>query len=457
MKIETQKRRSRSMKISIVGVGYVGLVTGACFASVGHEVICVDNDPAKVDKINSGKSPIYEAGLDELLNKYIGRQLIATTDLKTAIDSTELTMIAVGTPFDGQIIDLSYIKQVAEEIGKLLKDKSDYHVVVVKSTVVPGTTDDVVLPLLEQYSGKKAGKDFGVGMNPEFLREGEAIGDFMYPDRIVLGGIDSATHEKLAKVYASFASTDQVMTNNRTAEMIKYTSNSLLATLISFSNEIGNLCASIGDVDALEVMHGVHLDKRFSPILDNGERIMPVMTTYLEAGCGFGGSCFPKDVKALISHGVNSGNDMSLLSAVININNKQPQQVLMRLYKHYSSIEGKKIAVLGLAFKPGTNDMRESPAIPIVRELMGKNAVITAYDPIAEDEAKEVFNTDQIQYCESVTDAIIDADAVLILTRWPEFKQLPELLKKIKVDPVIIDGRRLLPKNSVSRYEGIGI
>jgi len=445
------------MKIAVVGTGYVGLVSGVCLAEKGHEVICVDNDLSKVDKINSGISPIYEEGLDELLRKNIGSRLKASIDLEAAIVGSDMSLIAVGTPFDGDEIDLSYIRQVSAEIGKALKETNNRHVVVVKSTVVPGTTDSVVLPILEKNSGKKAGKDFGVGMNPEFLREGAAIEDFMCPDRIVLGGIDEETHQTLAAMYAPFADVDMLMTNNKTAEMIKYTSNSLLATLISFSNEIGNLCAEVGDIDALDVMHGVHLDKRVSPILKSGERIKPALTTYLEAGCGFGGSCFPKDVKALISHGRSVGQSMELLSSVININMKQPQQVLNRLYKHFSCIEGIRVAVLGLAFKPDTDDMRESPAIPIVSELIRKRAQVRAYDPVAEDEAKKVFADGGVTYCSSIEEVLEDVDAVLLLTRWSAFEKLPETIRTMNINPVVIDGRRMLPVDVVERYEGIGL
>jgi UDPglucose 6-dehydrogenase/GDP-mannose 6-dehydrogenase len=445
------------MKISVVGTGCVGLVSGVCLADVGHDVVCIDNNAAKVDDINAAKSPIYEAGLDELLQRHIGTRLKASTNLPTAVRESDLTLIAVGTPFDGGPIDLQYVKQVSKEIGEALKDKDGYHVVVVKSTVVPGTTDDVVLPILEKYSGKKAGLDFGVGMNPEFLREGEAIGDFMNPDRIVLGGIDDATRETLAKIYAPFPSTDKVLVNNKTAEMIKYTTNSLLATLISFSNEIGNLCSSIGDIDALDVMGGVHLDKRFSPILGNGERVKPGMVTYLEAGCGFGGSCFPKDVKALISHGVNVGEPMSLLKSVIEINHHQPKQVMDRLRKHFPDFGNLKVAVLGLAFKPGTDDMRESPAIPIVEKLLEAQAEVTAYDPVAQEEARKIFTQGGIEYCDSIENTVVGVDAILLLTRWPEFKKLPDILKEQNASPLLVDGRRLIPSNSIARYEGIGI
>ena len=445
------------MKISVIGTGYVGLVSGVCFAEKGHHVVCVDNDSTKVDQINKSLSPIYEKGLDDLLSSNIGKGLIATTNLHDAVIDSDISLLAVGTPFDGNEIDLKYVRQVAKEIGQALKDSARYHVVIVKSTVVPGTTDDVILPLLEKYSGKKAGVDFGVGMNPEFLREGVAIDDFMRPDRIVLGGVDEKTHKKMYELYAPFDGADILKTNNKTAEMIKYASNSLFATLISFSNEIGNLCAKFCDVDALDVMNGVSLDKRISPILEDGNRVVPIMTSYLEAGCGFGGSCFPKDVKALITHGERYGQAMSLLKSVIDINKSQPYEIINRLVKHYPNINGIKVAVLGLAFKPDTDDMRESPAITIINELADKGVNIKAYDPIAQKEAKKVFKNIDIDYCGSVKSTIEGADAVLLLTSWSEFSNLPDMIQSIGSDILLIDGRRMLSKDSVSRYEGIGI
>jgi len=445
------------MRISVVGTGYVGLVSGVCLADRGHQVTCIDKDEDKVAKISAGVAPIYEKGLDELLTRNLGKTLTVTTDLQSAVQGTELSLIAVGTPFNGTEIDTGYVEQAATEIGQALRDKDAYHVVVVKSTVVPGTTDKVVLTALEKASGKKAGVDFGVGMNPEFLREGEAISDFMNPDRVVLGGLDERTHEALRKVYEPFTGVDVLATNNKTAEMIKYASNSLLATLISFSNEIGNLCSSIGGIDALEVMRGVHLDKRFSPFLPSGERISPAFITYLEAGCGFGGSCFPKDVKALIAHGQKHASPMRLLESVIEINQHQPSQILSRVEKHFPSLRDVDVAVLGLAFKPGTDDMRESPAIPIVNALREKKAKIRAYDPVAKDEAQKVFGDQGIQYCEDLEETIADAQVILLLTRWDEFKQIPQLLERTHSQAVLVDGRRMIDKGSVGRYEGIGI
>lgn len=445
------------MKVSVIGTGYVGLVSGVCLAEKGHKILCVDIDEEKVNKINHGIPPIYEKGLEELLRKNIHANLQATTDLHKAVVETEISLIAVGTPFDDEKIDLSYIEAVSRQIGKALKDKASYHTVVVKSTVVPGTTDEVVLPLLEETSGKKAGTHFGVGMNPEFLREGKAIQDFMFPDRIVMGAIDKKSHDSLEELYSPFEGVDKLRTNNKTAEMIKYTSNSLLATMISFSNEIANLCAAIGDIDVVDVMKGVHMDKRLSPIMRNGKRIIPSFTTYIEAGCGFGGSCFPKDVKALIAHGKRAGKPMELLDAVMQVNARQPRQVISLLKKRFSSLRGLRIAILGLAFKPGTDDMRESPAIPVVRELLAQGAEINAYDPVAQREAQRLFGNHHIAYSDNLRQTVENVQAIVLLTRWEEFGKLPELLVDLNSQPVVIDGRRMLDKTSIARYEGIGL
>jgi UDPglucose 6-dehydrogenase len=445
------------MQISIVGTGYVGLVSGVCFAEKGHQVLCVDVDPAKVAKINQGIAPIYERGLDDLLVSNIQVRLKATTDLRRAVLETSVSMIAVGTPFDGREIDLTYIKQAAQQIGAALKEKSTYHLVVVKSTVVPGTTDSVVLPILEAASGKKAGVDFGVGMNPEFLTEGEAIKDFMYPDRIVLGGIDDRSIDLLDRLYTGFEGVERLRTNNTTAEMIKYTSNSLQAMLISFSNEIGNLCAAVGDADVVEVMRGVHSCRYLTTIMPNGDPVVAPIVSFLAAGCGFGGSCFPKDVKALIAFGEKHNQPMPLLDAVIQINAQQPSQILTLLQKHFPSLAGIRIAILGLAFRPDTNDMRESPAIPIIKDLLAHQAEVKAYDPIANNEAEKIFNSGEIELCDSLTQVLTDVDAVVLVTRWAEFQAVPQLLANLDPQPLFVDGRRLLDKHSIARYEGIGL
>ena len=444
------------MKVSVLGTGYVGLVSGACLADKGHQVTCIDVVKDKVDRINRGEPPIFENGLEALLKRNIGSRLTATLDTRQAVLDSDLTLIAVGTPFDGKVIDLKYVKEAARAIGAALREKPGYHVVVVKSTVVPGTTDKVVLPILEEASGKKAGRDFGVGMNPEFLTEGEAISDFMDPDRIVLGGIDKRSQDAQDELYAAFQEAPRVRCNNGTAEMIKYASNALLATMISFSNELANLGSAIGGIDSAEVMAGLHLGRYLNPVLPDGTRVSPAINAFLMAGCGFGGSCLPKDVSALAAHGRAVGLPMNLLSAVLDINARQPDQVFRLLGKHFPSLAGKRVAVLGLSFRPDTNDMRESPAIPIVRRLAAEKAVVLGYDPAARAEAEHVLG-DAITLADSLEACLKDADAVVLVTRWKEFNRVPGLLKAMEKPPVLVDGRRMLPKDAVPRYEGIGL
>lgn len=446
------------MKVAVIGTGYVGLVTGVCLAERGHQVVCVDMDPAKVAAINQGIPTIFERGLPPLLQRNVADgRLRASTDLPAAIAQADLSLIAVGTPFDGRQIDLTQIRTVAREIGAALATRDGYHVVVVKSTVVPGTTDDVVRPILEEASGRKAGVDFGVGMNPEFLTEGEAVSDFLEPDRIVLGGIDTSTIAVLEELYSSFAGVPRVHTNNKTAELIKYTSNALLATMISFSNEIANLCAAVGDVDVVDVMHGVHLSRYLSSIMPDGSRVEPAIVSFLAAGCGFGGSCLPKDVNALIAHGERAGVPMDVLKAVIRVNERQAGRMLRLLGRHFASLVGVRVTVLGLSFRPDTNDMRESPAVPLVEQLLAAGARVAAYDPAATAEARKVFAGRPVNLCDSLEEAVADAEAVLLVTRWDEFRRVPALIEGLEQPPVLVDGRRFLDKGSVARYEGIGL
>lgn len=444
------------MQVAVIGTGYVGLVSGVCLAEVGHTVVCVDVDENKINLINKGFAPIHEKGLEDLLKRNVGLRLTATTNLTEAVQAADLSLISVGTPFDGDKIDLSYIRQISNDIGHALKTRSGYHVVIVKSTVVPGTTDTVVTPLLEKASGKKAGIDFGVGMNPEFLREGDAVVDFMSPDRIVLGAIDARSLTRMQELYAPLEPTDILHTNPKTAEMIKYTANSLLATMISFSNEIGNLCKKTEGVDVKDVMKGVHLDKRLNPLLPDGRRIVPLFTTYLEAGCGFGGSCFPKDVKAFISYGKALGEPMRILESVMTVNQTQPLQMITMLENHLPSIRGIPITILGLAFKPGTSDMRESPAIHVVRDLVAKGARLKIFDPVAQNEARKLFG-DTVEYSKSLDEALDGSAAVMVLTRWDMFADLSDKIRAMHPQPLVVDGRRMLNKSDFDWYEGIGL
>jgi len=444
------------MRVSVIGTGYVGLVSGVCLAEVGHDVVCVDVDAAKVAKILAGVPPIFEEGLEDLLRKNLGRRFTATGDLRAAVLGSDVSLIAVGTPFDGTQIDLSCVHGVARQIGEALRDKDRYHVVVVKSTVVPGTTDTVVRTVLEEASGKRAGADFGVGMNPEFLTEGQAIRDFMAPDRIVLGAIDARTMEALDALYASFPGVPRIRTNPRTAEMVKYASNALLATAISFSNEIGNLCAALGGVDVVDVMEGVHASSYLTVTTPDGKRARAPIAAFFQAGCGFGGSCLPKDVKALVAHGEGVGAPMPLLRAVLAVNAAQPRQILRILEKHFRALAGLRVGVLGLAFKPDTDDVRESPAIPVIRMLLDTDVSVKAYDPVAMPEARKVLGS-TVAYAKTLDLCLEDVDAILLLTRWKQFEAVPAMLGALKSPPLLVDGRRQLDKRAIARYAGVGL
>ena len=445
------------MRISIIGTGYVGLVSGVCFAEIGHQVTCVDLRAEVADRINAGVATIHEAGLDPLLKKHSGSRLKATTDLQAAVRNSAVSFIAVGTPFDGVNIDLAQIKAAAQAIGEALRDKTGFHLVVVKSTVVPGTTRDVVLPIIEQASGRRAGVNFGIAMNPEFLREGEAINDFMQPDRIVLGTEDPHSLRLLEQVYAPFSEQNVplIRTNTKTAEMIKYTSNALFATLISFSNEIGNLCSTFGDMDVVDVLRGVHADRRLSPRDGQGNPVRPGMLTYLAAGCGFGGSCFPKDVKALAAQGRLSGYVPRILESVLEVNQKQPCRLIDLLHRHFPSVLHIKIAVLGVAFKPGTDDVRESPALLVIQTLTQLGAEVRVYDPVVR--LHEANLPRQVQVSEDLAAAVNGVDAVVVITPWPEFAALETLIAGQACPPVLIDGRRAYARERYARYEGVGL
>ncbi|MFB6158474.1 MAG: UDP-glucose/GDP-mannose dehydrogenase family protein [Candidatus Nanohalobium sp.] len=417
------------MEISIVGTGYVGLPAGAGLASKGnHDITCVDIDEEKVEKINRGECPIYEEDLPELLEEVVSSgKLEATTDTTNAVKNTDITFLAVGTPMsDDGSINLDYIRQAAEDIGEGLKQKEGYHVVVVKSTVVPKTTEEEVIPRLEEKSGKTAGEDFGVCMNPEFLREGTALNDFLNPDRIVIGELDERSGDRIMKMYEEFDA-PKIRTSLRAAELIKYASNSLLATKISFINEIGNLCKELG-IDVYEVADGVGLDHR-------------VKRDFLDSGAGFGGSCFPKDVRAVASFMEEQGLEADILNSTIEVNQKQKTKLVELLEERVGSVEGKEIAVLGLAFKPGTDDIRESPAIDIISELKEKGASVQGYDPKAIENMREKHP--DITYTETWEEALEDADAALLVTDWEEFDEISRKdLKKMK-EPILLEGRRM--------------
>jgi UDPglucose 6-dehydrogenase len=420
------------MRITVIGTGYVGLVTGACFAKLGNHVTCVDIDKTKVELINTGKSPIYEPGLDTILQTY-AHNLTATTDTENAIRNSDATFICVGTPSnkDGSI-DLSAVHNTAIQIGRILKTLPTWHLIVIKSTVVPGTTNGTVRDLLEQRSGKTTGHDFGLAMNPEFLREGNAIHDFLEPDRIVIGTSDPKTADTLRHLYHDFTC-PILETSLSAAEMIKYASNAFLATKISFINEIGNLCKKL-HIDTYQVADGMGYDKRIG-------------RAFLDSGIGWAGSCFPKDLNALVEFAKTHDETPRIIQSTITINDEQPIRLLRLLTHHLPTLKGKTIGILGLAFKPETDDIRDSRAIPITEALLNQGAHIKAYDPQAMNNFKTLFPT--IEYCPHAHD-VLTADAILITTKWEEFSALDF------TDKIVIDGRRLTQAQQTARiYEGL--
>lgn len=444
------------MKIGIIGSGYVGLVTGVCLAERGHTVVCIDKNERIIKGISVGKAHILETGLDDLLEKNLSTdRFSATTGLEAALKGAEVVFIAVGTPFDGREIDLTFVKAVCGELGAWLKGAPGYPVIVIKSTVVPTTAELTVVPLLERASGKKVGADFGVCSNPEFLREGSAVADFMNPDRIVIGGSDARSIAVLREVY-EWAECPIMKTDLRTAEMVKYTSNALLPTLISFSNEIANLCEELGGVDAREVMAALHLDFRLNPVI-NGKRANPGILSYLEAGCGFGGSCFPKDVNAFIAFSEKYNAPLNILKQTASVNARQPIRMVDILERECRPLAGKTIAVLGLAFKPDTNDTRESPAIAITAELARRGARVVACDPAVREEFNRIPGCEKVEHVSDWRETVKGAHGAVLVTKWRHFAEITgESLAALMAAPVLLDTRRFFKKELFANMKYIG-
>jgi UDPglucose 6-dehydrogenase len=436
-----------------MGIGYVGLCTAVGFASKGYNVIASTHDAQKAVKIKKGIPPFYEPNLQELLEKTVrdGYLKCLLNQPDEAVLETDITFIAVGTPSkpDGSI-DLQHIERSTQEIGKALSQKKSYHVVAVKSTVVPGTTQNIVKPILEKQSRKQCGSDFGLCMNPEFLRQGSALEDTLNPDRIVIGEYDKTSGDALESLYRDFygeKTPPTVRTTLSTAELIKYANNAFLATKVSFINTIANLCERIPGADVTLVAKSIGLDKRIGPL-------------FLNAGLGYGGSCFPKDVKALIAYSKNLSYKPELLEVIENINETQPFKAVQLCKSFLGDLKGKNIAILGLSFKPDTDDMREARSIPIINQLLKEGANITAYDPAAVSNAKTIF-ANKIQYASSVIECLKNADCCILVTEWDEFKKLkPEDFTKNMHQPILIDGRRIFNPEKFSKkikFAAIGL
>ncbi len=420
------------MNIAIVGTGYVGLVSGACFAETGATVTCVDVNPDKINKLLNGVIPIYEPGLDELVKKNIkAGRLKFSTSLADVLNDQEVVFTAVGTPPDEDgSADLKYVLQVAKTIGENL---DHYIVVVTKSTVPVGTARKVFSTIKAELDKRGKGIEFDVASNPEFLKEGNAIKDFMSPDRVVIGVESERAKKLLTKLYKPFLINNfrVIFMDIPSAEMTKYAANSMLATRISFMNDIANLCELVG-ADVNSVRAGIGSDTRIG-------------RKFLYAGCGYGGSCFPKDVKALIKTADDNGYSLEVLKAVERVNNKQKELLFEKLNKEFAAegLKGRKIALWGLAFKPETDDMRESTALVVIDRLLKSGCEISVYDPEAIDECKRIIG-DKVSYCNNKYDAVEDADALILVTEWKEFR-LPDwekVGKKMK-RRLVIDGRNI--------------
>ena len=446
------------MKLTIIGTGYVGLVSGVCLASKGHDVTCLDLRQEVVDGLNRGQPHIHEEGLHALLDEVLKiKNFRAKTAAVKNFGDSELIIIAVGTPSHKGKINLAYVENAAKLAGDYLRRTKRFVSVIVKSTVVPGTTDGFIRQVLERTSGKKLGA-FGLGMNPEFLREGAAVGDFLAPDRIVLGHETPKTLRHLEELYVPWNG-DKLRVNSRTAEMIKYASNCLLATQISAVNELANLAAVLGGIDSSEVMQGIHLDKRWNPILPGGQRAQPDILAYLKPGCGFGGSCFPKDVQALRSLGAAKKTPMRLLQAVLDINERQPFEVATLLARHLGKLKGKRILVLGLAFKPGTDDVRESASLKIIERLLAAGAEIDAHDPVAAANAAAVLRHRRLHYVPAWREKLGPASGVVVATCWPEYRELAkDVLSTVRARKIIVDARRMFQPDELApaHYATIG-
>ena len=424
------------MNIAIVGTGYVGLVSGTCFAEMGSHVTCVDVDANKIEKLNRGEMPIYEPGLEELVRRNVEfERLRFTTDLTSVLDDVEVVFSAVGTPPDEDgSADLKYVLAVARQFGQNIKK---YTILVTKSTVPVGTAKKVKAAIQEELAKRGVDIPFDVASNPEFLKEGAAIKDFMSPDRVVVGTESEKAKEVMTRLYKPFLINNfrVIFMDIPSAEMTKYAANAMLATRISFMNDIANLCERVGaNVDA--VRKGIGTDARIG-------------SKFLYAGCGYGGSCFPKDVKALLHTGLDNGYHMEVIEAVERVNEKQKSIVYDKIIKAVGDVKGKTIAIIGLAFKPETDDMREAPALVVIDKLLNDGATIRVFDPVAMDECKRRIG-DAVTYCKNIYDAADGADVFALMTEWRQFRMPAwNVIKKVMRGAAIVDGRNIYDRQEL--------
>jgi len=447
------------MNIGIIGCGYVGLTTGICLSSIGHTIHLYDIDHDKLKKIQQKKMPFYELGLEELLIESLEKvNLKINESLDEFIKNTDCCFICVGTPSNSNgTIDLQQIESSIKNIIPSLKQKKkEKYLVIIRSTIVPSTTRNKILPILTEGLGDL----FQLAVVPEFLREGKALSDFMNPDKIVIGSLNTNTNDQVKNIFSYFKDKAEfIQTNLETAEMIKYTNNAFLATLISFSNEIANISEEISGIDSFEVMSALIEDKRITTMI-NGQKIIPGIAEYLSPGCGFGGSCFPKDVNAIVGFASNIGAKTPLLDAVLSVNNERSDKIISLSKKILLSFDDKKLAVLGLAFKPDTDDMRSSPAIEVIKKLQTLNCKISAYDPKVNEYSLHSMGITGIHIADDIESCLNDVDLAILLTKWTEFSKIDGVfLQKHMKNPKIIDGRGFLDKNKFesNTYYKIGL
>lgn len=434
-------------RIGIIGAGYVGLCTGVALTRHGHRVTLVDTSPERLDSIRRGRPPFHEPGLDSALKRAIRVKRLRLADAAGAsVPQTEATFLCVGTPpRDGGAVDLTQVESAARDVGRALRARKGYHLVLVKSTVPPGTVENVVRPILERASGKPAGSRFGVVSNPEFLKEGAALTDAFAPDRIVIGASEPAGARAAWRLYAKHRC-PRISTTPRTAETIKYAANAFLAAKIALSNELANVCERIG-VDWYDVAPAIGHDPRIGPL-------------FLRAGMGFGGSCFPKDIAALRAVARSSQVSTGMLDALLDQNARQPLEVARMLREELGSLRGKRIALLGLSFKPNTDDVRETRSLPLLKALVREGAVVVAHDPRAMNNFRTLAS--EFVAATSAADALRGADAAAFATEWPEYKALrPSLVRSLMRSPIVVDGRRSVDAGKMRtggiRYRAIGL
>ena len=434
------------MNLGIIGAGYVGLTTGICLASLNHKILIYENNNEKRNKIKNKEMPFFEKGLQAMLEKTISSgSLHVVDDIDNVIKNTDWSFICVGTPTGNNAIDLSQVLDATKQLAQSIKNnqKKDY-VIIIRSTITPTTTKQKILPILHEFLDENS---FGLCVVPEFLREAQALDDFMNPDKIVIGSIDENSYNFVEKIFESFKNSAKIIKmNTETAELVKYANNSFFSMLVSFSNEIANIAEKIPGVDAYDVLQALISDKRITTKLD-GRNIVPRLQSYLVPGCGFGGSCFPKDVKAILHYADSKNVKAPLLQAILEINDERPAKMISLAESILESLKNKRITILGLTFKPGTDDLRSSPSLKSIKLLLEKGAKVSAYDPIIKEKSS-IFSFQGFKLCSNIEESLLESDLVLVFTKWPEFKSLDgNLLKKFMNKPLIIDGRGFLEKD----------